>query len=223
MGTFTKKVNDVYNENMMFRDRMDAGRQLAGRLAVYANKKNVVVCGLPRGGVVVAAEVASALQLPLDIIAVRKIGHPGNPEFAIGAVAADGTVVFDGDIIQRNNITKEYLDEAVRAEQHEAQRRNKLYRGSRPQLQPEGKTIILVDDGIATGATMRVAVMTMRKQNAAKIVVAVPVAAADMLKILEQEAHEVIMCAAPAFFGAVGAFYERFDQVRDEEVLHLLQ
>ncbi|MBI2426302.1 MAG: phosphoribosyltransferase [Candidatus Kerfeldbacteria bacterium] len=207
----------------MFADRVDAGRQLAAKMGAYRGNSNVVLLALPRGGVVVAAEIARELDLALDIVVPRKIGAPGNPEYAIGAITEDGESLFDERAIAALGISPEYIAQTVYEEQREAERRMNVYRGGRPPLNVTHKTAILVDDGVATGATMRVAIRSVRKRGAATIIVAVPVIALDTLEILRREADEVISVDAPLLFGAVGAFYESFPQTSDEEVMKILE
>jgi|SRR3990167_1845317 len=205
----------------MPRDRHDAGQRLATKLKKYKNT-NAVVLALPRGGVVVGYEIARALSLPLDIIATRKIGHPSNPEYAIGAVDANGTAVFnEAEIVQ---IDKRWLEKEIQEQKNEAGRRTKAYRKGKKQLKLSGKTIIIVDDGIATGFTMRLAVKVAKKENPEKIIVAVPVAPPESVDEIKNEgADEVILLEPPEEFrGAVGAHYQEFEQVEDEEVIRLL-
>ena len=201
----------------MFKDRTDGGRQLAKKLMKYAGQDDVIVIGLPRGGVVTAAEVAKELRAPLDIIVPRKIGHPGNPELAVGAISEEGTMI--GSV---GGVGQEELFKIIEAEKKEAQRRLKLYRGKRPPLDLKGKTAILVDDGIATGATMKAAIVSARAKGAKKIVVAIPVIASDTAGVFEEEADDLVYLQAPLYFGAVGRFYEAFDQTNDDEVIRLL-
>jgi len=204
---------------MTFQDRADAGIQLAEKLSKYKGKKDVIIIGLPRGGVVTAAVVAEELKLPLDIIVPRKIGHPNNPEFAIGAIAEDGEAVMNEG---NYDIPQNVIDQIIAEEQKEAARRLKAYRGKRAALKLKGKTAILVDDGIATGATMRAAIASARSKQAKKIVVAVPVTARDSKSVIGREADEFVAVDVPLFFGAVGAFYEEFGQTEDEEVVEIL-
>lgn len=206
----------------MFRDRVDAGKKIAEKLGEYAGTYAVVL-GLPRGGVVVAREVAERLMLPLDIIAVRKVGHPNNSEYAIGAVDAEGSTIMDET--ETTTIDREWLASEIAREREEAIRRTRVYRGERGPLLLSGKIVILVDDGIATGLTMRLAVRVAKMQRAKKIIVAVPVAPADSLRILKREGiDELIVLEPPADFrGAVGEHYEHFDQVEDSEVVRLLR
>lgn len=206
---------------MMFLNRADAGQKLAQKLLKYRESSDIVVIGLPRGGVVVAAAVAAALDAPLDIIVPRKIGYPGNPELAIGAISEEGEGVFTPSLLK--TVSEEYLHAEVRKEIMEAARRLRVYRGDQPPLFLKNKVALLVDDGIATGATMRAAILSARKKGAAQIVVAAPVIAPDTLDQLRQEAEAVVYLVAPESFGAVGAFYHSFEQTSDEEVIRLLQ
>lgn len=207
----------------MFKDRKEAGQKLVAKLKNYKDNEDAIILGLPRGGVVTALQVAQGLNVPLDIVVARKIGAPGNLEFAIGAITEDGTGIFNEETISIYGISKRYIDEEVQKEKKEAERRLKLYRGKRPPLNLKGKIAILIDDGVATGATMRAAVRSAKAKGAKKVVVAVPVIALDTLQKLEQEASEMIYLDAPLFFGAVGAFYETFDQTEDEEVIEIMK
>lgn len=207
---------------MLFKDRNDAGYQLSQKLLKYQEDPKAIVIGLPRGGVVVAAEVAKILGLPLDIIVPRKIGAPGNPEFALGALTEEGEPVFH-EFIQGYDIPEEYLTMTVLKEKQEAQRRLKAYRGHRAPLNLSHKTALLIDDGIATGSTMRAAILSALKKGADKVVVAAPVIAPDTLRVLEAEATDVICIDAPEAFGAVGQYYQEFEQTTDTEVIQLLQ
>lgn len=203
-------------------NRIDAGQQLAHKLWGYQGDPKAVVIGLPRGGVVVAAEVAKVLQLPLDIVVPRKIGAPGNPEFALGALTEEGEPVFQ-ESIQRYDIPEEYLTMAILKEKQEAQRRLKVYRGDRAPLNLSHKTVLLIDDGVATGATMRAAIVSSFKKGADKVVVAAPVIAPDTLQVLEKEASEVVFLHTPEHFSAVGQFYQEFEQSTDTEVIQILK
>ena len=207
----------------MFKDRKEAGQKLANKLEQYRDKKDTIVLGLPRGGVVTAYEIAKSLNLPLDLIVPRKIGAPDNPEFAIGAIAEDGEGIFDQSVITEYNISKDYIDKEVEKEKKEAQRRLKLYRGDRPILNLKDKTAILIDDGVATGATMRAAIKSAKIKGVKEIIVATPVIARDTLKKIGTEVNEVIYLDAPTFFGAVGAFYQSFAQTEDKEVIELMK
>lgn len=208
---------------MIFKDRKDAGKKLAAALGGYKAAADTVILGLPRGGVVTAYELASKLGLPLDIVVPRKIGAPGNPEFAIGAIAEDGRGIFNEDVINRYGISKEYIEEQVEKENKEANRRLAVYRGDRPPLDIAGKTVILIDDGIATGSTMKAAIESVRAKKAARIVVAVPVSAPDSLESVKEMADEVVCLYAPFSLYAIGQFFENFSQVEDEEVIELLE
>lgn len=208
---------------MIFKDRADAGQKLAVALKKYKNAENTLILALPRGGVVVGFEVAQALNLPLDIVVPRKIGAPGNPEFAIGAITESGEGIFDEATIAAYNISQDYINKTVAIEKAEATRRLKVYRSSRPPLNLVNKTVIIVDDGLATGLTMRAAIKTVKQCGGKKIVVAVPVTPPDTAEIIKKEVDEIIYLDAPLFFGAVGAFYEEFTQTTDEEVIELLK
>ena len=205
----------------MFKDRSDAGRQLAEKLALYRGKEAVVLA-LPRGGVVTGFEIARVLSLPLDIVAVRKVGAPDNPEYAIGAVGANGTVILND--AEAATIDKTWLAGEIAAQKKEAQRRSRVYRAGKKSLDITGKTAIIVDDGIATGLTMRIAVRSAKAEKAEKVVVAVPVAPPEAVHALSEEgADEVIVLEPPEeFLGAVGAHYIRFEQVEDDEVIRLM-
>jgi putative phosphoribosyl transferase len=208
----------------MFRDRSDAGRQLATLLEEYRAEHPVVI-GLPRGGVVVASEVAEALGAPMDILVVRKLGAPEHRELAIGAVvdSDEAKVLLDPDLIERLGVTREYLEQEIAREIQEIHRRESAYRAGRPPVPLEGRTVIVVDDGVATGASTRVALRAIRAKHPARVVLAVPVGSPETLRSLESEADEVIAVAAPDDFRAVGQFYEYFDQTGDEEVVGLLE
>jgi len=207
---------------MKFRNRQEAGRKVAARLEKYANREDVLVLGLPRGGVPVAFEVATALGLPLDIFVLRKLGVPGHEELAFGAIGSGGVRILNADIVDRLGITELEVAAVTQEETKELERREKHYRGSRPPLDVCGRTVILVDDGIATGASIRAAIHAIRKMRPAAIVVATPVAPRATYKLLRQEADELV-CAdiAEPFYG-VGQFYEDFSEVPDEEVVAML-
>lgn len=202
----------------MFHDRRHAGERLAALLESYRLQPQTIVLALPRGGVPVAATVARELALPLDIFPVRKVGAPGQPEYAIGAIAGDGVLVLNDHAIASMSISEEVLHEAVAREREELHRREQLYRGDRPPLALDGWTAILVDDGLATGYTMLAAVRAIREQAPAKIVVAVPVAPPSTLDRLAVEADEVVCVHSTEDLFAVGQFYSNFSQVSDEEV-----
>lgn len=205
----------------MFRDRAQAGRALAGRLRRLAGP-GCLVLGLPRGGVPVAAEVAAALGAPLDVLAVRKLGVPGSPEYAMGAIASGGARVLHEDTLERLGIRREDVAAVEARERRELDRRERAFRGGRPPPDARGKTVVLVDDGLATGATMTAAVRAARAAGAARVVVAVPVGDPEACAGLRLEADEVVCLERPEPFYAVGAAYEDFAQTSDEEVRALL-
>lgn len=207
----------------MFRDRVDAGKQLAAALQKYKNSKDTVVVGLPRGGVVLAYEVAKDLQLPLDIICPRKIGAPGNPEFAIGAVTETGQHILDPANVSESGASHAYLLAQIEREKEIAQKRLSMFRQGRPPRVLKGKIVILIDDGLATGLTMKAAILSVKQEAAQKVVVAVPVSPVETLAEIRQEADEVVCLSTPAFFMAVGQFYEEFNQVDDNEVIALMK
>lgn len=207
---------------MIFRDRRDAGEKLAGLLTEYREAKDTIILGLPRGGVVTAHAIAQKLRLPLDITCPRKIGAPFNPELAIGAVTESGFGIYNGSLIEQIGVSEQYIKEETEKEKQRAQQRLRLFRKDLPPRQLKGKTVILVDDGLATGATMKAAIESVKNEKAKKIVVAVPVSPVDTLHEIKQLADEVVCLATPSFFQAVGQFYERFDQTEDDEVLELL-
>lgn len=207
---------------MLFNDRLDAGRRLAKRLSAM-NLSNPVVQGVPRGGVVVAYEVSRALGAPLDVVISRKIGAPGNPELAIGAVAQDGTLVVDQALVRALGVDEDYLSEEAARQQEEITRRLNRYRQGLPAVDVSGATVIVVDDGIATGATVLAALRGLRAADAGRIILAVPVAPPDTLERLASEADDIVCLATPEPFYAVGQFYRHFEQTSDEEVVELLE
>lgn len=207
---------------MLYQDRHDGGRQLAKRLAKYANHDDVLVLALPRGGVPVAYEVAEALHAPLDIFLVRKLGVPGHQELAMGAIASGGMRVLNDDVVDYLQIPDEVIGEVAEQESIELQRREQSYRSNRPAPDVRGRTVILVDDGLATGSTMKAAAAALRKQNPARIVVAVPVSAEVTCQSLRAEVDEIVCGATPEPFRAVGLWYRDFSQTTDEEVRDLL-
>jgi putative phosphoribosyl transferase len=206
-----------------FRDRADAGRQLAAALSAYANRSDVVVLGLPRGGVPVAAEVARALRAPLDVFLVRKLGVPGHEELAMGAVASGGVRVVNTDVIEELQIPRRVLDAVTEAERREIERLERGYRGSRPPVNVVGRVVIVIDDGLATGSSMRAAAAALRLQQPARLILAAPVAAAPTCNDLQREAHEVLCVITPEPFYAVGMWYEDFSQTSEREVRRLLE
>ena len=208
---------------MHFRDRHEAGQLLAKELATLRGHKDILVLGVPRGGVVVAYEVARALGAPLDVYITRKVGAPQNPELAIGAVASDGTLVLDHDLIERLGVPGTYVQEETARQRQEIKRRMAAYRGSRPAVELKGKTVILVDDGVATGATILASLRAIRTSQPARLILAVPVGPQDTIQALSGEADQVICLYMPDLFWAVGAFYAVFDQTSDAEVIQLLQ
>jgi len=207
----------------MFKDRKEAGQRLATHLQNYKNKKDTIVIGLPRGGIVVAFEVAKSLKLPLDIVAPRKISMPGNPEAAIGAVTPDGNKILDWELISELEIERDYIDSEIAKEIKEGQRRTKIYRAGRKPLNLKNKTVILIDDGVATGSTMMAAIKSVRSQNAKKIIIAVPVAPDEFLEKVASESDKIICLEAPENFFAVGQAYTNFAQTEDEEVVSLIK
>lgn len=207
---------------MLYRNRTEAGRHLASQLGDYANRPDVLVLALPRGGVPIAFEVARALNAPLDIFLVRKLGVPGYEELAMGAIATGGIRVLNKDVLRHLSIPGEVIDEVAAGEQQELERREKLYRGGRPAPDVNGKTVILVDDGLATGSTMRAATAALREQRPARIVVGVPVSSPATCDEFRGEVDEIVCAVTPEPFHGVGRWYEDFSQTTDEEVRELL-
>jgi putative phosphoribosyl transferase len=205
-----------------FKDRKEAGKILANKLSNYAGQ-NVLVLGLPRGGVPVAFEVAKALKAPLDIYVVRKLGVPGHEELAMGAIASGDVRVLNKPVIEDLRISEEAIEAETRKEQEELERRELLYRGDRPTLDVSDRTVILVDDGIATGSTIKAGIAALKKQKARRIVVAVPVAPASTIEELKTEVDEVICVSTPEFFYAISLWYDDFPQTSDEQVRELLK
>lgn len=207
-----------------FNDRAEGGRVLAQKLVQYANDSNVVVLALPRGGVPVAYEVAKALKAPLDVFVVRKLGIPGFEEYAMGAIASGGIRVLNDNVISYLRLPVEVVDEVTAEEFSELERRERMYRGTRAPVDVTGQTVIVVDDGLATGSTMRAAVKALRKKNPKKIVVAVPVGARDTCDSFKNEVDTIAVCAiTPEPFNAVGLWYRDFSQTTDAEVQQLLR
>lgn len=205
-----------------FRDRTEAGQLLASRLVAYAQRADVLVLALPRGGVPVAFEIARALHTPLDVVIVRKLGVPGHSELALGAIASGGTRVVNEEVVQILRIPETVISQVTAREQREMERRERLYRGERSAYEVRGRTVILVDDGMATGASMRAAVTAVRQRQPARIVIAVPVAAPATCEELEALVDELVCVSKPEAFLAVGLWYEHFTQTTDEEVHDLL-
>src|ERR1700675_755594 len=206
----------------LFRDRREAGRLLAEKLAAYSNRPDVLVLALPRGGVPVAYEVARVLNAPLDVFVVRKLGVLGYEELAMGAVATGGVRVLNDELVERLGIPAPLIDAVVARERQELARRERLYRGGRPPPDVRGRTVIVVDDGLATGATMYAAIEALRQQNPARIVVAVPTASPETCEEMKTKADGVICAITPEPFHAVGRWYQDFSQTTDEEVGVLL-
>ena len=207
---------------MQFIDRADAGRQLAARLSAYADRSDVIVLGLPRGGVPVAYEVARRLRAPLDVFLVRKLGVPSHPELAMGAIAEGGVEVLSEDLIRDVGVPEALVRQVAVRERLELDRRDTLYRGGRTLPPVRGHIVILIDDGLATGSTMQAAVTALRRLDPARIIVAVPVGARDTCTRIGRLADEVVCLAMPEPFQAVGLWYQRFAQTTDEEVQRLL-
>ncbi len=206
-----------------FRDRKEAGKLLAAELAAYANKQDVIVLALPRGGVPVGFEIAQALHVPLDVIVVRKLGVPGQEELAMGAIATGGICILNKDVVQFLNIPDEVIDEITAQELQELERREHLFRGERPAYDVGGRTVILVDDGIATGATMHAAVAAIKQRQPTRIIIAVPTAAPSTCDEFAAEVDELVCVIRPEPFIAVGYWYRQFSQTSDEEVRSLLE
>lgn len=205
-----------------FINRHEAGRILADQLRYYAHNPDALVLALPRGGVPVGYEVAKTLSLPLDVFIVRKLGVPGHEELAMGAIASGATTIFNEEIVEALHISKEAIDEVIHAENKELERRERLYRVDRPFPELEDKIVILVDDGIATGATMRAAIKALRKHNPARLIMAIPVAAYSTYSEMANLVDEIVCPLQPLHFYAVGLWYEDFAQTTDAEVSELL-
>lgn len=208
---------------MLFHNRAEAGRELAVKLTAYSGRPDVLVLALPRGGVPVAYEVAMALDAPLDVFLVRKLGVPGHEELAMGAIATGDVQVLNEDVVRSLGIPDEEIQWVAMKEMRELERRERIYRGNRPAPNVRGKTVILVDDGLATGSTMRAAVAALRQQKPARIVVAVPVSAPETCAEFRDEADECVCARMPEPFYAVGIWYEDFSQTTDQEVHDLLK
>jgi len=208
---------------MIFANREEAGRKLASYLGKYANRKDVIVLAVPRGGVPVAFEVAKALQLPLDIFVLRKLGVPGHEELAFGAIGSGGVRVLDTDIVESLGLSDLIIEQVTRTERAELARREQTYRGGRPALDVRGKTAILVDDGIATGSSLRAGVRALRQMEPAAVVIAAPVAPRSTVNRLRREVDDLVCIAMPDLFYGVGQFYDDFSQISDEDVMELLE
>ena len=209
-------------EDLPFRDRTRAGQVLAKKLAAYSGRTDVIVLALPRGGVPVGHEVAKALRAPLDVFLVRKLGVPGQEELAMGAIAMGGIRVLNDEVVKLLHIDPHDIESVAAKEGRELARRDRLYRGARPRPNVEGNMVILVDDGLATGATMRAAVAALRQQGPTRIVVAVPVAAVQTCRELAGEVDELVCCCTPEPFYSVGYWYEDFSQAPEQEIRELL-
>ncbi|MDQ6770549.1 MAG: phosphoribosyltransferase [Gemmatimonadota bacterium] len=207
----------------IFRDRRDAGRRLAAELSAYADRSDVLVLALPRGGVPVAYEVARALHAPLDVFVVRKLGFPGYEELAMGAIATGGVRVLDEELLRMLEIPPETIERVTAIEKQELERRERQYRGDRPPPDVREHTVILVDDGLATGSTMRAAVTALRREGAKQIVVAVPVAPPDTCTALKTQVDDIVCAVTPEPFRAVGLWYDDFSQTTDEELHDLIE
>jgi predicted phosphoribosyltransferase len=208
---------------MIFQNRREAGKQLAHLLHEYAGLRDVIVLGLPRGGVPVAYEVARALHAPLDVFVVRKLGVPGQEELAFGAIATGGVRILNPYVVEQARITDEEIESVTRAEAQELERREHAFRGGRSAPTIRGRTVILIDDGLATGATMRAAVMALRQQHPARIVVGVPAASPDTCATFQDEVDDIVCAMTPDPFYSVGSWYDDFTQTTDEEVHDLLE
>jgi putative phosphoribosyl transferase len=213
----------VQSDLQSFADRREAGRELASRLGRYLGREDVVVLGLPRGGVPVAYEIATALGAPLDVFLVRKLGVPGHAELAMGAIASGGVRVLNTDVIRWYGLPESAIDRVAAEEQEELARREREYRREQAPLDLRGRTVVLVDDGLATGSTMKAAVKAVRTLEPARIVVAVPVGASDTCRELTELADEVVCAHTPEPFSAVGLWYRDFSQTTDDEVRDLLE
>jgi len=205
-----------------FRDRVEAGQRLAKELAWLSDQKGVIVLGVPRGGAVVANEIAKALHAPLDVYITRKLGAPHNPELAIGALASDGTAFLDQDMILSLGVPDEFVQSEIARQRKEIARRMAAYRGTRPEPDLHDKTVVLVDDGVATGATVLASLRAIRQRQPRQLVLAVPVGAPDSISSLQKEADRVVCLYSPEVFWAVGSFYSDFNQTSDQEVIQML-
>jgi putative phosphoribosyl transferase len=216
-------IHSTQGVPMLLQDRFEGGRMLAASLKQFANRSDVVILALPRGGVPVGYEVAKALNVPLDVFIVRKLGAPGQEELAMGAIASGGVLLLNHNIVDALGIPEHVINAAAAREQHELERREREYRDGRPPVDVRGKTVIVVDDGLATGSSMRAAVEALRKKGAARIIAAVPVASPATCAEFESEVDKVICAVTPEPFWAVGQWYKDFAQTSDEEVRDLLR
>ena len=208
---------------MQFRDRHEAGQALAEKLQFLKGEEDVLILAIPRGGVVVAYEIARELLAPLDVYITRKIGAPYNPELALGAIASDGNIVLDHDMIERLGVSSTYLEKEKARQRKEIERQLREYRGSRPSLNVTDKIVVLVDDGVATGATTLASIRALKRHPLSRLILATPVAPPEVAATLRKEVDQVIILSTPEHFWAVGAFYLVFDQTSDEQVIRLLQ
>ncbi len=212
---------------MIFQDRAEAGRKLANRLkdclGQQARQQFTLVLAIPRGGVLVAKPIADFFQLPLDLIIVKKIGAPTNLELAIGAVSATGEPIIDENLVKQTGATEEYLSQTIAKLKEEVKNKELFLRGKRPQFNFKGKNLIIVDDGVATGSTIKAAIEIVRQDNPARVTIAIPVIAKDTLSVIESLADEVVYLDVPELFFAVGQFYKNFDQVTDNEVKNIIE
>ena len=206
-----------------FTDRRQAGKKLADKLKKYKSNENIVVLGLPRGGIPVAYEVAEGLNAHLDVFVVRKLGVPSHPELAMGAIASGGVRVTNDNVVNQAGVTEEQIEEVVQKEKQELEKREKLYRGSRPDIDLEGKTVILVDDGMATGASMRAALKALKIHNPQKVIIAVPTAPKESCEEFQSKVDEMICLQTPMPFWGVGGSYQDFSQTTNQEVREILE
>jgi len=207
----------------MFENRREAGQQLAQELSGYADREDVIVLGLPRGGVPVAFEVAKALGAPLDVFVVRKLGFPGNPELAMGAIASGDVRVMNQNVVRTIGVSDKAIERVIKEEREKLKEREEIYRGARPRVDLEGKTVLLIDDGLATGATMRAAVRALRQHNPEKIVVAVPTAPPETCAEFKKIVDEIICVTTPRMFMGVGGAYRDFSQTTNQQVRDMLE
>jgi len=202
----------------IFENRRDAGKQLAKELSEFKGQNDAIVLGLPRGGIPVAYEVAKALELPLDVFIVRKLGVPGQPELAMGAIASGDIKVMNESVVRNAGISDQQIEEVAQKEKEELKKREKAYRGARPDIDLQGKTVLIVDDGLATGASMRAAISALREHNPKKIIAAIPTAPRDTCQEFESEVDQIICLRTPSPFWGVGGSYQNFSQTTNEEV-----
>ncbi|MBM3127319.1 MAG: phosphoribosyltransferase [Chloroflexi bacterium] len=208
---------------MLFHDRTDAGKQLAARLAFLKNQPDVIVLGIPRGGIVVAAEIARALNAPLDVFLAHKLGAPFNPELAIGAITSTGEVLLDESLVIELRLSQKEIAREIEHQRKEIARRLAIFRGKRAPLDLKNKTVVIADDGIATGSTMLAALRALRQAQPARLILAIPVGPPETIQRLARESDQVVVLDTPEPFWAVGRFYAQFDQTSDEEVIALLR